>query len=91
MGRQRVNPVGVPYRKTGSSADSLHATIGTRIRELRLARKETQVKVGAGTGIDHATLSFYENGRRAQPLDALIALARYFGVTLADLVNEDDL
>lgn len=91
MGRLRINPVGVPYAKTGSGTDGLHATIGARIRELRLEHNLTQTGLGNATGINHATLSFYENGRRAQPLDALIALAHYFEVPLSALVSEEDL
>lgn len=87
----RVNPVGVPYRMPSSTANTLLVIVGNRLRALRMARGVTQQDCGDAVGLDHSTLSMYERGARQPTLDALIALARYYEVPLAEIVNEDDI
>lgn len=79
-----------PYQKGTVGGMALLATVGGRIRDLRMARELTQQTLGDAVGINHATLSMYERGVREPSLDALIALARYFDVPLSDIVNEGD-
>lgn len=88
--RPRPNPIGRPYLKAKPDVASLLATVGSRIRDLRMARGLTQTTLGDATGLHHVTLSMYERGQREPSLDALITLARYFGVPMSDLVNEGD-
>lgn len=80
-----------PYMKSLPDLKTLHALVGRRLRELRMAKSVTQVQVSDAVGLHHVTLSMYERGQREPSLDALIALARYYGVPLSDIVNEYDL
>jgi len=52
-----------------------------RIRELREDRDLRQIDVANATGIDQKTLSNYETGKTNPDSFAIIALARFFGVT----------
>lgn len=49
-----------------------------RIRDLREDRDLTQKEVAEYLHIRQNTYSQYENGQRQLPIDALIALARYY-------------
>ena len=59
-----------------------------RIRDLREDRDLRQIDVARATGIDQKTLSNYETGKTNPDSFAIIALARYFGVTTDYLLGE---
>ena len=59
-----------------------------RIRELREDRDLRQIDVAKATGLDQKTLSNYETGKTNPDSFAIIALARFFGVTTDYLLGE---
>ena len=59
-----------------------------RIRDLREDRDLRQIDVARATGIDQKTLSNYETGKTNPDSFAIIALARYVGVTTDYLLGE---
>ncbi len=52
-----------------------------RLRDMREDRDLTQRELAEYLHIRQNTYSQYENGRRELPIDALIALARFFGTS----------
>ena len=48
---------------------------------------KSQIEVAKAVGISNAALSNYETGYREPDLDTLCALARYYELTLDELVN----
>ena len=63
--------------------------IGRRLRELRGVFR-TQAEVADATGIDRAALSKYETGQLVPPDTAKIALASYYGVSVASIFYAPD-
>ena len=59
-----------------------------RIIDLREDRNLRQTDVAAATGIDQKTLSNYETGKTNPDSFAIIALAKFFGVTTDYLLGE---
>ena len=53
-----------------------------RIRDLRVDNDISQEEAGRLTFVHQRTYSDYENGRIRIPVDALIALARYYDVDM---------
>lgn len=66
--------------------------IGSKLKELRKAKRLNQDDVAIGTGICRSSLSNYETGRRTPALNQLVALANFYGVSLDyfGIVQEDD-
>ncbi len=62
----------------------------SRLKETRLKRGLTQMKLSALTGINQALISKYERGGRVPPIEALIALADVFDVSIDYLVGRTD-
>ena len=60
--------------------------IGPRLRRLRSSRQLTLAEVAALSGLSVSALSRIETGRRQPTLDALIPLARAFGVSLDRII-----
>lgn len=52
-----------------------------RLKDIREDADITQQKIADALHIRQSTYSQYENGQRQLPLDALIFLAKYFGVS----------
>ena len=52
-----------------------------RLKDIREDRDLTQREVAEHLHIRQNTYSQYENGQRGLPLDTLIKLAKYFGVS----------
>jgi transcriptional regulator with XRE-family HTH domain len=67
--------------------DQALATVGSRLRALRLQRETTLADLSAATGISVSTLSRLESGARRPTLELLLPLARAYGVTLDELVD----
>lgn len=53
-----------------------------RLRELRLEAKLSARQVGAGIGVAHSTIIRWENGIRVPDALDLIALAKFFNVSI---------
>ena len=67
------------------------AMIGERLTKLRKAKKLTQDELGAQIGVSKYSISMYENNNHTPPEGAIIAIAKYFNVSmdyLAGLIDE---
>ena len=62
---------------------------GSRLRQLRAARKLSQRDLVKQAGIGLKTLMFYEQGKMMPSLEVGAKLARYFGVSMESLVYAD--
>jgi transcriptional regulator with XRE-family HTH domain len=63
-----------------------------RLKDIREDRDLTQREVAEHLHIRQNTYSQYENGQRGLPIDTLIKLARYFGVStdyILELTDEE--
>ena len=54
----------------------------TRIKELRITRGISQVKMAIDLGINQNSISRYENGTRQSDYETIIAIADYFDVSI---------
>lgn len=61
-----------------------------RLKELRTAKKISQIKVQMDTGIEQALLSKYENGVRVPPTETLLTLANYYNVSVDYILCRTD-
>lgn len=61
-----------------------------RLKDLRKARKLTQIAVQMQTGIEQALLSKFENGERIPPTETLIRLADFYHVSMDYIMNRTD-
>ena len=57
------------------------------LKRARVRMGKSQIEVAKAVGISNAALSNYETGYREPDLDTLCALARYYELTLDELVN----
>lgn len=65
-------------------------TIKTRIKELRLSKGITQLKMAMDLGTNQNTISRYEAGERQADYRTLIALADYFNVSIDYIMYRTD-
>lgn len=61
-----------------------------RLKELRQEHKIGQVELSKQVGVSKGVISLWENGLREPGMFNLIALAKYFGVSVDFLVGLDD-
>lgn len=61
-----------------------------RIRELRKARRITQLKMALDLDMSQDTISRYESGEREPGIAELIRIADYFRVSIDYLVGRTD-
>ncbi len=61
-----------------------------RIRELRKARRVTQLKMAMDLDMSQNTISRYESGEREPGVAELIRIADYFRVSIDYLVGRTD-
>lgn len=66
------------------------ATIGERLKTLRLEKKPTQREIAEAVHITEVSYQRYEYGTVRPSLDILLALADYFDVSLDYLVGRSD-
>ena len=59
------------------------------LKELRLEKGVGQVELAEKIGVSKGIISLWENGKREPTLSSLIALAKYFDVSLDSLVGMD--
>lgn len=62
----------------------------SRLRELRIKKKKTQLNVQLETGIEQALLSKYESGKRIPPTETLMVLADYYRVSMDYIMGRTD-
>ena len=60
--------------------------LGARIRSLRAERDWTQAELAGRLGMSHQTVARSEAGLRAVGIEELVALARAFDISVAELV-----
>ena len=61
-----------------------------RLKELRVKRKISQLKLAMDLGMNQNSISRYENETRQADYDTLIKLADYFGVSIDYLLERTD-
>ena len=57
------------------------------LKQARLRIGQSQIKVSKNIGISNAALSNYETGYREPDVDTLYQLAKYYNVSLDDLIG----
>ena len=62
-----------------------------RIKDMRVDHDLTQVKIASRLHIDQSTYSDYEAGRISIPVEALIRLADFYGVSVDYLLERTDI
>lgn len=62
--------------------------LGTRLRQLRRSRGVSLAEVAEGTGISASFLSTVEKGKSDITVSRLMRLVHWFGISIADLVQE---
>ncbi len=67
--------------------DNLGTALGFKLLELRQERNLTQKQLCSDLNISRANYSYYENGRRIPDLSTLLLIARYYSVSLDELVS----
>lgn len=66
--------------------DSLQPDLGTRLREVRLARELRLADVSEATGISASFLSLVESGKNDVTISRLARLCSFYGIGVADLL-----
>ena len=61
-----------------------------RLKELREEKGLTQAQLAKETGLSRAGIGHWELDKRVPNLDAVIVLAKYFGVTLDYIAGLED-
>ena len=59
------------------------------LKELRLEKGVGQVELAEKIGVSKGIISLWENGKREPTLSSLIALAKYFDISIDTLVGID--
>lgn len=59
-------------------------TLGQLLKELRIARHQTQTQVAQAIGVTQSVISDIEEGRDGPNLEMLRVLTSYYGITLAE-------
>lgn len=57
------------------------------LKELRLERKLGQVELAKEVGVSKGVISLWENGLREPNMYSLIILAKFFNITIDELVG----
>ncbi|HSG62583.1 MAG TPA: helix-turn-helix transcriptional regulator [Pseudomonadales bacterium] len=71
--------------------DELRATIGARVREIRLSRGATIKTVAEATGVYASHLSRVESGQASLNIGQAMKLANAYGIEVGELLGVDDL
>ena len=61
-----------------------------RLKELRQEKSVGQVELARALGVSKGIISLWENGLREPKLSNLVALSKYFGVSLDILVGLEE-
>jgi len=61
-----------------------------RLKELRKSNNIRQKELGDIIGISESAVSYLEKGKRSPSIEAVVAIADYFGVSLDYLVGRSD-
>ena len=80
----------MPRYATPSGKKENKIKIGGNLRKAREEKNKTQVEVCRATGLSEKNLSCYETNKIIPPVDVLIKLSKYYGMTLDYLVLGED-
>ena len=72
----------------GDGRESSTSDLGARLRQLRRSRGVSLADVAEGSGISPSFLSMVEKGKSDITISRLMRLVHWFGVSVADLVQE---
>ena len=64
--------------------------MNNNLKKLRLESELTQIALQMKTGIDQSLLSKFENGERIPPVDKLLTLADFYGVSVDYILCRTD-
>ena len=68
----------------------MNTSFAIRLKELRSEKQVGQTELAKAIGVSNGTISLWENGLREPTLTNLLALAKYFKVSLDYLVGLED-
>ncbi len=74
---------------SNSNTMSLFKTIGKNIKLFRQHKDMTQDELASFTGISRELINYYENGSREIPITNLEKISNWFGIDVADLMEEN--
>ena len=60
------------------------------LKNIRKKKKLNQLKVAMDLNISREALSYYENGKREPSLELLLAMSRYFNVSINYLITGEE-
>jgi len=83
-----IDLFGMPVVAISKDERAFFKRLGSRIAELRKTRDITQVQIAEHLGVSQQTINAYETGYRRIPVSALSPLAKFFGMSLDELVGE---
>ena len=63
---------------------------GENLKKLRKLKKLNQQKVAMDLNISRESLSYYENGKREPSLSLLVAMSKYFNVSINFLITGEE-
>lgn len=61
-----------------------------RLKELRTEKGLSQKQLAAETGLSKSAIAYWETGQRIPNAQAVVILARFFGVTCGYLLGEEN-
>ena len=65
----------------------MYTPLGQRLKELRTERNLTQRRLASDLNIRTVTYLRYEKPQREPPISLLVTIARYYGITVDDLLG----
>lgn len=65
----------------------MYTPLGQRLKELRTERNLTQRRLASDLNIRTVTYLRYEKSQREPPISLLVTIARYYGITVDDLLG----
>lgn len=83
-----IDPTGGVELRAENDRESSTSEVGARLRQLRRSRGVSLADVAEGTGISTSFLSMVEKGKSDITVSRLMRLVHWFGVSIADLVQE---
>lgn len=71
-------------------SDSEITTFGRHLTQLRQSRRLRQENLAQALGVTRDKIAYYENRAQNPTLDFVLKAARYFSVTVDELLRDDD-
>jgi transcriptional regulator with XRE-family HTH domain len=77
-------------QRVEADASDTVAAIGSRIRDLRSAKRLTLKKLAEQTGVSPSMLSLVERGKTSPSIGTLVAISSALGIHMSDLLVEQE-